>query len=178
MDKEKFQKAIEHLKSELNNIRTGRAAPTILENIMIESYGQKTPLSGLASITAPEPQTLAVQPWDKNIIKEIEKGIIDADLDLNPVVQGDIIRIQFPPLTEEKRVELVKIMNQRVEDAKVTIRNIREDIMKNAKKQKDSGSISEDDLFRQEKEIQKMVDDYNNQIKEISEEKEKKIMTV
>ncbi|MBU0671275.1 MAG: ribosome recycling factor [Patescibacteria group bacterium] len=178
MDKENFQKAIEHLRSELNNIRTGRAAPTILENIQIESYGQKTPLAGLASISAPEPQTLTVQPWDKNIIKDIEKGIRDANLDLSPVVQGDLIRIQFPPLTEEKRIELVKIMNQRVEDAKISVKNIREDIMKDVKKQKEKSEISEDDYFRQEKEIQGVVDDYNDQIKKISEDKEKDIMTV
>ena len=178
MEKEKFEKALEHLKSELKNIRTGRAVPTILENIQVEAYGQKTPLSGLASVTAPEPQTLVITPYDKNTIKDLEKGIREADLDLNPTINGDIIRITFPPLTEEKRVELVKIMNDRVEDAKIAVKNIREDVMKNFKNQKNKKEISEDDYFREEKDLQKIVDDYNNQIQEISTNKEKDIMTV
>ncbi|MFH1536601.1 MAG: ribosome recycling factor [Patescibacteria group bacterium] len=176
--KEKFAKALEHLKSELKNIRTGRAVPTILENIQVEAYGQKTPLSGLASVTAPEPQTLVVTPYDKNTIKDLERGIRDANLDLNPTINGDIIRITFPPLTEEKRIELVKIMNERVEDTKISVKNIREDIMKNFKNQKNNKEISEDDYFREEKDLQKIVDDYNNQIQEISANKEKDIMTV
>ena len=178
MDKDKFEKIIEHLNTELNNIRTGRAVPTILENIEIEAYDQKSPLSGLASISSPEPQTLTVQPWDKNIIKDIEKGIIEANLDLNPVIQGELIRIQFPPLTEEKRKELVKIMGSRIEEAKITVKNVREDELKVLKAQKNDSKISEDDYFNQEKEIQKIIDEYQEKIKEIGEKKEKEIMTI
>ena len=178
MDKKKIEKTIEHLKTELSGIRTGRAAPTIVENINIEVYGQKTPLSGLASISSPEPQTLVIAPWDKNIIKDIEKGISESDLDLAPSIQGDVVRLNFPPLTEEKRKELVKIVGQKVEEAKIAVKNIREEMIKELKDKKNKKELSEDDFFRQEKDIQSEIEKYNEQIKEISESKEKEIMTV
>ena len=178
MDKEKFEKIIEHLKSELQSIRTGRAVPTILENVEIEVYGQKTPISQIGTISAPEPQTLTIQPWDKNVLKDVEKGIREANLDLNPVIQGEIIRIQFPPLTEEKRLELTKIMGTRVEDAKISLKNVREDLVKELKNKKSSSELSEDEYFREEKEVQKVVDEYQDKIKQMSEEKEKEIMTI
>ncbi|MBU0732254.1 ribosome recycling factor [Patescibacteria group bacterium] len=178
MDNEKFEKIIEHLKGELQSIRTGRAVPTILENVEIDVYGQKTPVNQLGNISSPEPQTLTVEPWDKSIIKDVEKGIREANLDLNPVIQGEIIRISFPPLTEDKRIELTKIMGSRVEDAKIALKNVREDLVKDLKNKKNNSELSEDEFFREEKEVQKVVDEYQDKIKKMSEEKEKDIMTI
>lgn len=178
MEQEKFDKVIEHLEAELANIRTGRAMPNIVENINVEVYGANTPLNQLASINAPEPQTLVIQPWDQNTIKDIEKAINISDLDLNPVVDEKSIRINFPPLTEEKRKELVKIMNSKVEEAKISVKNIREDLIKALKQQEKDKAISEDDKFRQEKELQEEVDKYQDKIKATQESKEKELLTI
>lgn len=177
-NEEKFEKIIAHLKGELQAIRTGRAVPTILENVEVEAYGQKTPLNQLANVSAPEPQTLAVEPWDQNILKDAERAIRESDLDLNPVVQGKVIRITFPPLTEEKRKELAKIMSGRVEEAKIALKKVREDVLKDLKGKKEASEISEDDYFKEEKEVQKVVGRYQDKIREMAEEKEKDIMTV
>jgi ribosome recycling factor len=176
--KEKFQKIIEHLEKELANLRIGRAMPSIVEGIIIEAYGSRSPLMQLAAINVPEPQTLVIQPWDPTVVKDIEKGIHKANLDLNPVVDGKIIRINFPPLTEEKRRELVKIVNQKVEEAKISIKGVREDRIKELKKEEKDKIISEDDKFKEEKELQKIVDEMQIKIKQIAEKKEKELMTV
>lgn len=178
MEEVKFDKIIEHLEKDLSNVRTGRAMPSIVENILVECYGTKTPLNQLASINTPEPQTLAIQPWDKNIIKDVEKSIRLANLDLNPVVSGNIIRINFPSLTEEKRKELVKIVNKKVEEAKISIKNIREEVIKNLKKQEKDKKISEDDSFRQEKSLQETVDKYHEKIQAMGDKKEKDLLTI
>lgn len=175
---EKFSKIIEHLEKELGNLRVGRAMPNLVENIIIEAYGSKTPLMQLASINVPEPQTLVIQPWDPSVIKDIEKGIHKSSLDLNPVVDGKIIRINFPPLTEEKRRELVKIVGQKVEEAKISIKNVREESIRELKKQEKDKEISEDQKFKEEKELQKTVDEFQQKIKNIAEKKEKELMTI
>lgn len=174
----KFIKVIDHLKNELAGIRSGRATPALVEHIKVEAYGTMTPLIELASITAPEPRLLVVSPWDKSIIKEIEKALQAANLGVQPIIDGAIIRMNFPSLTEERRRELTKLVNNKIEEAKVAIRNVREETMKHMKDQKTSGSITEDDFFTIQKELQKLVDDNNESIKQTGIDKDKEIMTI
>lgn len=176
--KPQFQKALEHLLSELATVRTGRANPSLVENVLVDSYGTNTPLQQLATISVPDAQSIVIQPWDKNVLKDIEKAIQNSQLGLNPVNEGEIIRLPIPPLTEDRRKELSKIVNQKVEDSRVSIRNIREDTWRIIKDQKASGEISEDDMYTQQKDLQKVVDEFNSKVKNIGEEKEKEIMTL
>lgn len=176
--KYKFDDALEHLKKELNQIRTGRANPAIIENIMVDYYGTKTPLNQMANISAPDPRSLLVQPWDTNVIKEIEKAVRNSDQGMNPVNEGNQLRVPIPALTEERRKELAKVVNDKVEQAKVSVRNIREEILKEVKEMEKNGEISEDEMFAEQKELQKVVDEFNSKIKEIGEEKENDILTL
>jgi ribosome recycling factor len=172
------EKAIEHLKANLSKFRSGRATPNLVENIPVECYGNTSPLSQLATITAPDPGSLVIQPWDKSVVKEIEKAIHASDIGLSPVNEGQLIRVSIPPLTEEKRIELVKLINERVEDARIAVRNSREVTIKDLRSQEKDKTISEDDLFATQKDLQQETDSYISQIKEIAEKKEKEIMTV
>lgn len=174
----KFDSTIKHFKEGLNQIRTGRANPELVENLLIDYYGNKTPLIQLASISTPDARSLLIQPFDKNSIKDIEKAIQNSDLGLNPVNEGNVIRLPIPPLTEERRNDLAKAVHEKSEKAKVSIRNVREEIWKNIKENESSGKITEDDMFDQQKELQKTIDNYNSQIKDISEEKENNIKTI
>ncbi|PIS42111.1 MAG: ribosome recycling factor [Candidatus Kerfeldbacteria bacterium CG08_land_8_20_14_0_20_40_16] len=174
----KSEKALEHLKSNLSQIRTGRATPTLVENIKVLCYGTESPLVQLATITAPDSTCLLIQPWDKSILKDVEKAIQKSDLGIQPVNEGQQIRIKIPPLTEEKRKELIKIVNERVEETKIAIRNIRENVLKEMKNQEKEGSISEDEFFAFQKDIQKQVDAVMDKIAETFEKKEKEILTV
>lgn len=175
--KEKNKKTIEHLSDELARIRAGKANPRILDGVYVDYYGASTPLFQLANIGTPDAKTITVQPWDKNVVDDIEKAIMDANLGLNPSNQGDIIRINIPPLTEERRKELVKFIHAESENAKVSIRNNRRDANEKLKKLKDSGT-PEDETKRGEDEIQKLTDEFGKKIDEIVEEKEKEMMTV
>jgi ribosome recycling factor len=176
--KVQFENAIQHLKDGLKQIRTGRANSALVENLTIDYYGTKTPLQQLANINIPDSKSIIIQPWDKNSLKDIEKAIHDSPLGLNPINEGNIIRLPIPPLTEERRKELSKIVNEKVEQAKISVRNVREEIWKNIKEQKNDGKISEDDMYGQQKELQKKVEEYNDFIKKIGQEKEKEIMTI
>ncbi len=179
IDKGKFEKTIEFLINELNQIRTGRAHPSLVENIQVEAYNAKTPLIQLASISVPEPRQILIQPWDKSVIKDIERAIQTSNLDLNPIIDSDnLIRINIPSLNEERRQSLIKLVDQKLEEAKVSIRNGREEIIKNWRSLEKEGEISEDDLFANQKEIQKIVDQYNAQIKEVGEKKSQEILTI
>lgn len=180
IDEKKFKldNAVTHMKSELNAIRTGRANPALVENIQVDYYGTKTPLLQLASISAPDPRCILIQPWDKNALKDIEKTLQTSSLGINPVNEGNAIRLPIPPLTEERRKDLVKVVNQKTEEAKVSVRNIREEIWRQLKEQKTKGTISEDDMYAQQKKLQELVDGYNKQIKEMGEGKEQEIMTI
>ena len=173
-----FENAIQHLKNELKQIRTGRANPVLVVNLSIEYYGTKTPLQQLANINIPDPKSIIIQPWDKNSLKDIEKAIHDSPLGLNPINEGNTIRLPLPPLTEERRKELSKVVNEKVEQAKISIRNVREEIWKNIKEQKNDGKISEDEMYGQQKELQKKVEEHNDIIKKIGQEKEIEIMTI
>ena len=175
---EKFRASVLFLQDELKKIKTSRAMPSLVEDINVDAYGAKTPLSQLASITCQGSQVLNIQPWDQGVTKEIEKSLSESQIGVNPVVDGTMIRLNFPPLTEEKRIEIVKVLSERLEAAKVSIRKIREEYIRVIKEEEKNGDISEDDYFATEKELQKMVDEFNGQVKEIGEHKEKEIMTV
>ncbi len=178
MNTEKFDKGIERFKQEISGLRTGRASTGLVENIEIESYGARMPISHVASVSTPDARTIAIQPWDKSNMGPIEKAIQAANIGLNPVNDGTLIRLSVPQMTEERRKELVKVLGQMAEQARIAVRNVREEIIKDLKKQQDDGQLTEDDVVGQKKDLQEVVDKYNAQIKEISEAKEKEIMTI
>jgi ribosome recycling factor len=170
-------KAIQHLDKELHKLRTGKATPQMLEGIRINYYGVQTPIEQTANINTPDPRQIIVQPWDKNILVDIEKAIMAANLGLNPKNEGEILRIIVPPLTEERRKELVKKAKAEGENAKVSIRNTRRssnDLAKGLEKE----GVSEDEVKRLQEEIQKVTDKFIEDIDKIVEQKEKDIMTV
>lgn len=176
--KQDFEKIIEILKSEFSKLRTGRANTGLVEDLKVDYYGQKLPLKGVASISLPEPRQLVINPWDKNALMSIEKAIQEANLGLNPVNEGDKLRIAIPELTEERRKDLVKIAGRSAEEARIKVRTLREEIWKEIKRQEEAGEISEDEKFRQQEKLQEMVDEHNKKIKELLERKEKEIMTI
>ncbi len=173
-----FEKAIEHLKSEASKVRTGRATPSLVEDILVNYYGAKTPLKQIASISTPEPRSIVIQPWDRGAIVAIEGAIREADSSLNPMNDGVLVRINIPMLTEERRKEMVKVLNQKAEEARITLRSIREDAWKELQKIETEGGMSEDDKFKGKEKLQETVDEYNRKIEEIRVVKEKEIMTI
>jgi len=176
--KKKFDQSIDYFKKELSALRTGRAKPSIVETIKVDYYGTATPLMQIASVNAPDPKMIIIEPWDKNVIKDVEKAIQSSNLSLNPVVDGDKIRLNIPPMTEERRKEVVKKISEKAEEVKQSLRINREEFMKEIKTKKDEGDISEDDYYRQEEEVQKILDEYNKKIKDLAENKEKEVMTI
>ena len=173
----RMAKAVEALKRELASLRAGRATPALLERIQAEYYGTMTPINQLGSITTPDPRTLVIQPWDKSALGSIEKAIQKSELGLNPVSDGNVIRITLPPLTEERRKELVKETKKFGEEAKVAIRNIRRDANDEIKK-KEKTEISEDESRRHQEDVQKLTDRYVAEVDKILAAKEKEILEV
>jgi ribosome recycling factor len=178
MNSEKFDKVIEHFQQELSVLRTGRASGSLVEHIMIDSYGAKMPLSHVASISTPDSKTIAIQPWDKSNMGPIEKAIQISNIGLNPVNDGNLIRLSVPPMTEERRKEMVKVVGQITEAARIGVRNVREEILKDLKRQEENDVITEDDVNSQKKKLQDIVDAYNLKIKDLASAKEKEIMTI
>jgi ribosome recycling factor len=176
--KQKFAKALEHLHSEFSSIRSGRATPALIEQVKVEAYGAFTPLIELASITAPETRLLVVQPWDKSILKNVEKSLQQANLGASPVIDGQLIRINLPSLSEERRREFVKLVNNKIEETRGVFRHIREEVLKLGKDEKTAGKLPEDEFFGIQKDLQKLVDDNNEKVKKMGEDKEKEIMTI
>lgn len=174
----KMQKTLDVLAKELAAVRAGRANPAVLDKITVEYYGAPTPLNQVAAISTPDPRTLAVQPWDGSVLKAIEKAIQVSDLGINPQNDGKQIRLSFPPLTEERRKELIKGASKTGEEAKVALRNIRRDAMDKFKAQKKKSEITEDDLKIIEKDMQKLTDDYIKEVERIADEKEKELMEI
>ncbi len=173
-----FQKTVEHLKSELASLRTGRANAGLVEHIEIDSYGTRTPLLHMAQITVPEPRMIAIQPYDKSMLKEVEKAIQTSNLGINPVNDGNYIRVIIPQMTEERRKEVVKMASQMSEKARVGVRNVREEIWREIQRLEKDGKISEDDKIAGREELQEVVDKFNEEIKKIAEAKEKEVMTI
>ncbi|MFZ5982537.1 MAG: ribosome recycling factor [Patescibacteria group bacterium] len=176
--KEDFEKAVEYFKNDLGQLRTGRAQTALVENLLVDYYGSKSPMKQVASITIPEPRTIMISPWDKGSLVGIETAIRESQLNLNPMNDGQVVRINIPALTEERRKEMVKILNQKSEEARVAIRRIREEIWEGIQEAEKSGKIGEDDKFSGKDALQKVVDEYNDRIEEIRKKKEEEIMTV
>lgn len=173
-----LDRALEHMQAEFAKLRTGRATPSLVENVMVEYYGAKTPLKQIAAINTPEPRQITIQPWDRGAISAIEGAIRESDLGLNPINDGILIRLNIPALTEERRKELVKVLNNKSEEGRIALRNVREDALKEVQNMEKEGLISEDDKFRAKEKLQGVIDEYNKKIEEIRDRKEKDIMTV
>lgn len=175
---QKMNKSVEAYQRELDTIRAGRANPKLLDGITFSYYGVETPIQQAATITVPEARLIAIQPWDTSNIQPIEKAILASDLGITPSNDGKIIRLPFPPLTEERRKELVKDVSSRKEEAKVVIRNLRRDAMDDVKKAEKAKEITEDDKHTFEEEIQKLTDKKIDEIDTISSKKEKELMEI
>jgi len=174
----KMAKAIESTRQEFSSIRTGRASTALLDRLTVEAYGQEMPLKQLASIAVPDPRSLVIQPFDKSTINDIRKAIEKSDLGLTPNVDGVMIRLVIPPLTEERRKDLVKIVRKKGEEGKVAIRNIRHKAVDEAKALHKEGQVTEDDLKRAQDQIQKLTDKYTKDVDALVSHKEKEIMEV
>jgi ribosome recycling factor len=175
---ERMLKSIETLKSNLGKVRTGRAHPGILDHVQVDYYGNPTQLSQVANITLIDARTIGVQPYEKKMVATVEKAIREADLGLNPSTQGDIIRVPTPPLTEERRKEMVKLVKTEAEDAKIAVRNIRRDANEGLKKLLKDKAVSEDDERRAQDDVQKLTDKFVAEIDKLVVDKEKEVLTV
>jgi len=175
---EKMEKVIKNLQHEFSLIRTGRANPHLLEKVQVEYYGSNLPVNQVATITIPEARTIEIKPWDLNALPEIEKAILKSDIGITPQNDGKIIRLILPPLTEERRVELTKIVKKIAESHKVSLRNVRRDVIKELKDMEKEKKISEDERFRKEEEVDKVLKEKINVIDEILDRKVKEIMEV
>ncbi len=171
-------KTVQSLELDLKSVRTGRASPALIERVMVEYYGTLTPLNQLAVISAPEPNLLVVRPYDPSSLGDIEKGIMQADLGLNPNNDGRIIRVPIPRLTEERRREMVKRVNRRVEESKVALRNIRRDALAEMREYESEGLVSEDELMRGQDQLQELTDKYVERVDEVGTRKEQDIMEI
>lgn len=176
--KKKNENALAALKKEFNGIRTGRASLNLLEGITVEYFGSHTPLNQVATLTVPEPRLIVIQPWDASLIKEVEKAILRSDLGLTPANDGKVVRVPVPPLSEERRKQLVKVVKRFTEECKVAMRNARRDGIESLKKMEKEGKISQDDFFKAQEEIQKITDDYVAKSEELLSNKEREILEV
>src|ERR671935_293306 len=174
----RMDKSIESTRQEFNSVRTGRASPALLDRIQVDYYGTPTPLKNLATITAPEPRLLNVQPFDPNSVKAIEKAIQESDLGLQPSNDGKMIRLPIPQLTEERRKELVKITRQLAEEGRVAVRNVRRDVMHHLKEKVDNGDVGADEEHQAEQRVQKLTDEHVKTIDDLLKHKEAEIMEV
>ena len=175
---DKMKKTISVLESEMKAVRAGRANPAILDKVTVEYYGAPSPLTQIANVSVPDARSIMIQPWDATILGDIEKAILKSDIGITPNNDGKSLRLNFPPLTEERRKELVKGIKKKGEDSKVAIRSIRRDAMEDAKTQKKNGEITEDDVKNIEKDIQKLTDSYIKDIDSVIAAKEKEILEV
>lgn len=175
---EEFRAAVDHFKKDLGHVRTGQANPELVEGIMINAYGTMTPINQLGSITVPEPKLLVIQPWDKSILKDIEKGISVANLGFSPVNDGNVIRLPMPPMSEENRKNLVKIVKEKTEKSRVSIRQIREKVKDAIQEAEKSKEISEDDKYKYQKDLDKHTNDQIALVNEAADKKCDQIMTI
>ena len=175
---ERMNKRVDHLEIEFKEIRAGRANPNVLDRITVDYYGAPTAINQLAAVSVTEARTLTIQPWDASVLRGIERAIQSSDIGINPQNDGKIIRLVFPPLTEERRKEIVKDIAKMAEAKKVHIRNIRRDTIEDFKKMKKNGDITEDDLKKMEKKVQELTDKYVKQIDQLCEAKQKEVMSI
>lgn len=176
--RKEMQSVVEHFKSELSKIRAGRANPDMLDDVKVEVYEEKMPIKHVATVSVPDARTITIQPWDPNNVKAIEDGINAANLGVNPVVDGSLIRMTIPALTGEKREEYVKEMKDRLEDARISLRGVRHEMMDEIDEVADAGGVSEDDIKRMKDEVEKVMDEFTEMIEKLGDEKEKELKTV
>ena len=176
--KDRMTKAVEALRRELATIRTGRAHPGLVEHLRVDYYGVPTPLNQLATISVPDPRLLTIQPWDRQAMGAIEKAILKSDLSLTPTNDGTIIRLSIPQLTEERRRELAKVVRKKVEEGRVEVRNIRRDAHDELRRLQREKLISEDDQFRGQEKLQKLTDEFVQQVERVGQEKEAELLAV
>lgn len=176
--KPEFVKVVDFLKTDISQLRTGRASTAMVEGISVEAYGTRQPLKATATIIVADPKTLNIEPWDKSLLQAIEKGIRDSGVGINPVNDGRIIRLALPELTTERRAELIKVLHQKLEHARISIRKVREEAREMIQLEEKEKSITEDDKFSLQEELEKLVKGYNDEIQKIGEAKEKEITTV
>ncbi|MDO8513668.1 MAG: ribosome recycling factor [bacterium] len=176
--KPKMDQAIEHLRDDLRTIRTGRATASLVDDVTVAYYGNSTPLKQVASITTPDSNLISIQPWDKNILGDIENAIRNANLGFNPINDGHQVRIVLPPLTEERRKEFAKSVNQKAEVTRILLRNIRKEAWDKVQAGQKVGELTEDDRYRGEDRLNRLIDDFNKEVDEIVKQKDKEIMTI
>jgi len=176
--KQRMESALEALRREFASVRTGKATPALLDTVRVEAYGSRVPLNQVGTVSAPEPRLLTIQPWDKGLMKDIEKAIRESDLGLNPSNDGNIIRIPIPALTEERRKEYVRMLHKLAEEGRVAIRAARKDANDDVKAREKKEHLSEDDVRREQNEIQKLTDSYIARVDEIMKHKEAEVMEV
>ena len=176
--RDKMEDALEALERDFKRVRTGRATVSLLDGVRAEAYGSLMPLNQLATLSAPEPRLLLIQPWDVSVISQIEKGILKSELGLTPMSDGKVIRISIPPLTEERRKELVKLVRKMSEEGRVSVRNARRDANDMFKDLKKEGDMSEDEAFKAQEEVQEITDEYIKKVDEILKAKEQEVMEV
>ncbi len=176
--KQDLEEVLEKYQQELKSVRTGRANPHIVEDLVIDYFGTPTPIKQTANVSASDARTIVIAPWNKDSLVDIEKAINESELGINPINDGEVVRLSFPPLTEERRVELTKIVGQKSEEARIKVRKLREKIREEIQREEKDGKISEDDKIKKEKDLQKIIDEYNEKIEEIHKKKEEELMTV
>lgn len=173
-----MEKAVEAMRREFGSVRTGKATPALLDMVRVDAYGSKMPISQVATISAPEPRMLIVQPWDKGLLQAIEKGIQQAELGLNPANDGNIIRVPVPALNEERRKDMVKLLGKLAEEGRVAIRHARQEANKDIKKKQAAHELSEDDAHRQTDQVQKLTDEFIGKVDQLLKAKEHEVMEV
>ena len=174
----KMKRAVEALQHDLAGVRTGRASPALLERVQVDYFGAPTPLNAVATINVPEPRLLVIQPWDKKMLPVIEKAIQKSDLGVTPNSDGNVVRLAIPPLTEERRRDLVKVVHKRVEEARVAIRNCRRDAIDDLRKAERDKQVSEDEVKRAQDRLQKLTDGFIGQVDEVGRRKESEVMEI
>lgn len=176
--KRKMEEAVEAMRREFATVRTGKASPALLDTVRVDAYGGKMPLNQVATVSTPEPTLLVVQPYDKSIIGEIERGILTADLGLNPANDGSVIRVPIPPLNEERRQEYARLLHKMAEEGRISVRHARREANDEIKEKMKEHELSEDEGHRQLEEVQRLTDDYTEKIEQMLERKEKEVMKV
>jgi ribosome recycling factor len=176
--KERMEHALESLRREFGGVRTGKASPQLLDAIRVEAYGSRVPLNQVGTVSAPEPRMLTIQPWDRGLVKDIERALRESDLGLNPSNDGQLIRIPIPALTEDRRREYVRLLHKLAEEGRVAVRQARKDANDEVKARQKKEGLSEDDVRREEKEVQKLTDQYIAKVEEMLKHKEAEVMEV
>lgn len=176
--KDRMERALEAMRREFASVRTGKASPALLDSVRVEAYGGQVPLNQVGTVSVPEPRLLTIQPWDRSLIKAIERGLQESDLGLNPSNDGTMIRIPIPPLTEERRREFVRLLHKMAEEGRVAIRQARKDVNDEIKHRQKDGELSEDEARREQDEVQKLTNQYVERVDELLKRKEAEVLEV